>query len=185
MGIVENLRIYRSEKLNGLAKLLVKAGINANHITALSFLAGLVTAYFLFVDYYLFAIFALLHLCLDALDGVVARITKSTLLGKYFDLLSDNTVALLVLVKVGFYLQDHYAYLAAGLFLLALVIHLVSKLQSPITFIRTASVIVLVVATHPWFSFSTMLLTAGYLTAGGISVFSLARQLQWYVERKH
>src|SRR3989344_7802819 len=141
MDIVRKFRAYRSKKLERIAQPLVKAGLAANHLTFLSLLSGIATIYYLFSGYYLFALFALLHLFFDGLDGVVARITKPTLFGKYFDLISDSAVTFLILLKAGFYLQEFYAYIAAGLFLLALLIHLGSKLQAPMLFLRTASVI--------------------------------------------
>ena len=183
MSIVEHFRAYRSKKLDKIGRMLVNLGINANQITMLSFLSGIAVAYFLFENYYLFVVFALVNLLFDAFDGVIARLTKPTLFGKYFDLISDSAVTFLILLKVGFYLQEFYAYLAAGLFLLALVSHITTKLQTPMFFMRTASAIVLLVATNPLFPFTKILLTAGYLTAGGVSLFSLARQLQWYASK--
>lgn len=177
--MIENFRDYRSKKLNKVAKVLITAGIKANHLTALSLFSGLTATYFLFNHYFLFVLLVLLHLCFDGLDGVVARLTKTTTKGKYFDLLSDSTVTFLAILKVGIYLQDFYAYLAAGLFLVALLIHTLSKFQAPMIFMRTASLIVLIVATHPFFPLQNHLLTLGYLVAGGVSLFSLARQLQW------
>lgn len=181
MGTIENFRKYRSQKLEKLAKPLAQAGITANHLTLLSLASGIATIYFLFDNYYLLVVFAVLHLLFDSLDGVVARLTKPTLFGKYFDLLTDSSVTFLALVKTGWYLQDWYAYVAAGLFLVSLLIHLKSKLQAPMILMRTATLIVLSIATHP--SFPYAVLTPGYLLAGGISVFSLAWQLQWYTKK--
>ena len=183
MDLVERFRTYRSKKLEKIARPLVKAGLAANHLTFLSLLSGIAAIYYLFSNYYLFALFALLHLLCDGLDGVVARITKPTLFGTYFDLLSDSTVTFLILLKAGFYLQELYAYIAAGLFLLALLIHLRSRLQAPMLFLRTISVALLLAATHPSFPFTSLAITAGYLAAGGVSLFSLARQLQWHLSR--
>ena len=181
MKPIENFRDCRSKKLDKIAKAVVEIGIKANHITFLSFLSGIAAVYFLFNNYYLFLLCALLHLTFDGLDGVVARVTKPTISGKYFDLISDSLVTFLALAKTAWYLQDLYAYLAAGLFLVALIIHLALKLQTPMFFLRTATVMVLMIATFPLFPFTTTALTAGYLAAGGVSLFSLARQLQWYV----
>ncbi|HLD79375.1 MAG TPA: CDP-alcohol phosphatidyltransferase family protein [Candidatus Nanoarchaeia archaeon] len=181
MSLVEKFRRYRSKKLEKIAKAIANLGINANHITTLSFLSGIAAIYFLFNNYHLFVVFALLHLVFDGLDGVIARVTKPTAHGKYFDLISDSAFTFLAMVKTGIYLREWYAYLAAGLFLLALIIHLASKLEAPILFMRTMFVIVLVIITHPSFAFTEITLTAGYLAAGGVSLFSLARQLQWYV----
>jgi len=181
MNIIEKCRNYRSQKLHRIAKGIAKVGFSANHLTFLSLISGLAAIYFLFTNYYLFALLSLLHLIFDGLDGVVARVTKPTVFGKYFDLISDSLITALALVKAAWFLQDFYAYLAAGVFLLALLLHLKSRLQAPMTFLRTASVIVLIIATNPLFPFQNPLLTLGYLTAGGVSLFSLAKQLQWYI----
>ncbi|MEK6939629.1 MAG: CDP-alcohol phosphatidyltransferase family protein [Nanoarchaeota archaeon] len=183
MDTIEKFRIYRSRKLNNIAKIISKIGISANNLTFLSLCSGLAAVYFLFNSYYLFALFALLHLVFDAFDGVVARLNTPTRYGKYFDLLSDNIVTVLTISKAGYHLQDSYAYLAAGLFLLALLIHLTSKLEAPMLFMRTASLITLMIATHSLFPFTTIILNLGYLAAGGVSLFSLARQLQWHISK--
>ena len=182
MDLVDDFRDYRTKKLEKIARAVAKTGLRANHLTFLSLCSGAAATYFLFDSYYLFALFALLHLFFDGIDGVLARVTKPTTYGKYFDLLSDSGVTFLALLKVAWHLHELYAYIAAGLFLLALLIHLKFKLQTPMLFMRTASVIALLVATHPLFPFTAMALTAGYLTAGGVSLYSLARQLQWRMQ---
>ena len=181
MKTIEKFRAYRSKKLEKVGRVIVKTWLSANHLTLFSLSSGIIAIYFLFSNYYLFATFILLHLIFDSLDGVIARLTKATLLGKYFDLLSDSSITFLALLKVAWYLQDSYAYLAAGLFLVALLLHLVSKLQTTMIFMRTASALVLLIATYPLFPFTTPVLTAGYLVSGGVSLYSLARQLQWRV----
>ena len=184
MGLVENFRNYRTKKLEKIARAVAQTGLRANHITFLSLLCGILAAYFLFSKYYLFVLFVILHLCLDGFDGVVARVTKPTPYGKYFDLVTDSSVTFLLLLNTAAYLQELYAFLAAGLFMLALIIHIKGKLQTPMLFLRTSAVAVLVVAVHPLFPYQQILLTLGYLAAGGVSLFSLARQLQWYVGKK-
>ncbi|MEK6809160.1 MAG: CDP-alcohol phosphatidyltransferase family protein [Nanoarchaeota archaeon] len=184
MDVVEKFRAYRSKKLEKIGKSLVKIGISANQVTALAFLSGLAAVYFLFSNYYLFIIFALLHLCFDGMDGVIARLTKPTTAGKYFDLLSDSTVTFIAILKVAWLLQEFYVYITAGLFLAALFIHLVSTLRAPMFFLRTPTIIILLIAVNPSFPMTAATLTAGYLAAGGTSLFSLARQLQWYVGKR-
>lgn len=182
MDTITKFRQYRSKKLGFLARFLVKTSLTANHLTFLSLLSDILAVYFLFNNYYLFALFALLHLLFDALDGVVARITTVTHFGKYFDLISDSSVTFLVILTAARHLQELYAYLAAGLFLLALIFHLTSRLQAPMLFMRTVSLLLIMIATHPLFPFPTFLLTLGYLGAGGVSLYSLARQLQWRMQ---
>ena len=184
MSIVDQFRNYRSTKLGKIAKWLVKIGIAADHLTFLSLSSGLAAIYFLFNNYYLFALFALLHLLFDGFDGVVARVTKPTGYGKYFDLMSDSAFTFLALLKAGLFLQEFYAYIAAGLFLSALMIHLKSTLRAPMLFMRTVFVIVLLIIAYPLFPFTAMAVTAGYLAAGGVSLYSLSRQLQWYMGKK-
>ncbi|HLD39739.1 MAG TPA: CDP-alcohol phosphatidyltransferase family protein [Candidatus Nanoarchaeia archaeon] len=184
MDTIKNFRAYRSKKLENIARIIAKTGITANHLTFLSFCSGLGAIYFLFSNYYFFTLFAMLHLVFDGLDGVIARITKPTLAGKYFDLLSDSIVTFLIIVKAGYYLHDFYAYLAAALFMLALLIHLKSKLQAFMLFMRTVSLIFLVIITHPLFPFTSTFLIIGYLGAGGVSLYSLSRQLQWYMRKR-
>ncbi len=184
MDTITKFRAYRSKNFEKIGKALVEAGISANHITFLSLISGISAIYFLFSNYYLFTLFALLHLLFDSFDGVLARLTKPTTAGKYFDLISDSTFTFLALIKAGWLLQEFYAYLAAGLFLLALIIHLSFKLQTPMLFMRTVFVIVLVIITNPLFPFTTITVTAGYLAAGGVSLYSLARQLQWFMEKR-
>ena len=72
-------------------------------MTALSLLCGLAAVYFLFQHYLLFLLFGLLHLLADALDGVIASITRETALGKYFDYGTDNLIALLLVLKIGYF----------------------------------------------------------------------------------
>ena len=184
MDTITKFRAYRSKKLEKVAKPLVKAGIKANHITTLSLISGIMAIYFLFNNYYLFTLFALLHLLFDSFDGVLARLTKPTASGKYFDLISDSTFTFLAFIKAGWFLQEFYAYLAAGLFLLALIIHLSFKLQTPMLFLRTVFVIALVIITNPLFPFTKILLTAGYLAAGGSSLYSLSKELQWFIGKR-
>lgn len=180
MGLIENSREYRSRKLAGIGKLLVRLGVSANLLTFLSFLSGLLAIYFLFNNYLFFVIFAFLHLSFDAIDGVVARLSKTSVFGEYFDWISDQLVTFLALVKTGWFLSDVYAYLVAGLFALAFIIFLLSKQKAPMYFIRIASLVVLIIVTFPLFPHTKIFLIAGYLTAGIVSGYSLARQLQWY-----
>ncbi len=178
---IANFQKYRSQHWDSVGRVLHKLKISAHLLTFFSLLSGLLTVYFLFSHYFLFVLFALLHLLFDALDGVVARISKndSSLLGKYFDQGSDSLVTILAVLKVGWYLQDLYAYLIAGLFFLAVIIYFLSRCQAPIIFMRTATLLILMVTAYPSFPFQTEILTFGYLVAGSVTVYSLARQLQF------
>ncbi len=181
---IKNFRKYRSGKLEGLGRFLLKNNITANLLTTLGLLSGLAAVYFLFSKYHLFVIFALLHLLFDGLDGVVARLQGPTKFGTYFDMGSDTFVSILVLIKLGWFLNDYYVYIIVGLFIIAIVVHLLSQLTAPIFFMRTVALIVLIVFTFPEGPYMKGLLTFGYLVAGVFTLVSLARQLQWYVTRK-
>lgn len=177
--IVAASRDYRSKKLEGISRFLLKLKLTPNILTTLSLLSGLLAVYFLFSHYIYFAVLAVLHLIFDGLDGVAARHSQPTMFGKYFDHGSDNLIAFLLLLRVGQYLDDIYPYLIAGLYALAIIIHFASGMKAPIIFIRTTAVIVLIIAAFPDFLYPRLLITIGYLAAGGTTVYSLARQLQW------
>ena len=179
--LIQRFRTYKSKRFDPLANLLLKIGLTANIMTFLSFLSGLAAVYFVFSDYWLFLIFAILHLFFDAFDGVLARKTKETKFGKNFDLVTDNLVAVLLFVKLGWYLQDFYPYIIAGLYGVAMLFHIVK--DYPSLYLRTSSLIVLFVATFPGFPVETGLLTLGYLVGGGVAVYSLALQLQYFVKK--
>jgi len=108
--IVNNIQEWRSRKLEKSAHFLPNIGISANVLTFFALLCGLLAVYFLFNNTFLFLLFALLHLLADAFDGVIARLTTTTSLGKFFDhILSDGLVTILPIIKMGFFLNDLYA----------------------------------------------------------------------------
>lgn len=169
-------REYRSQKLAPLGKFFLSIGLTANKMTLLSFLSGIIAVYFLFSNYLLFVIFTLLHLIADSLDGVIARVSRETIFGKYADLITDNSITLLLLLKIGWHTQDYYAYIIAGLFVLVLCIYLASKCTAPILFTRTVSLFLLIL---PILHIEVL----AYLVVGVAAVYSLALQLQFYVRK--
>ena len=173
-------RIFRTKKLMNLAKKVAKLGVTANHITTLSLITGITAIYFLYDSYLYFLIFSILHLFLDGFDGVLARVTTTTTTGQYYDTISDNIISFLIIVKTALLIQDNYVYLVLALFFFSILFHLLSKLQAPVIFIRTSSLIGLWIFSHPTFPYLTQTLTAGYLIIGTLALYSLARQLQWY-----
>jgi phosphatidylserine synthase len=178
MNSLENFRNFRSRKLNFLGKLLLKLNISANVLTSLSFLSGLLSVYYLFSNYTLFVLFAILHLAFDSMDGVVARLSRTSELGKYYDLVSDNLITALILIKVG-YIFHPFAYIAAGLYVLSVLIHL--KTKAPVLFMRTATLLLLIIATNPAFRYEITLIAFGYLGFAITSMISLTSQLFWKV----
>ncbi|MBU0457616.1 MAG: CDP-alcohol phosphatidyltransferase family protein [Nanoarchaeota archaeon] len=182
MKIIKRSQELRTVKLQKIGEHLIKIGINANIMTAISLMSGIISVYFLFNNYILFFLFATLHLIADGLDGVIARISEETNFGKYFDYISDRFIAFLILIKLGWFLQDYYVYIITGLFLIANIVYFISRFKAPILFIRSTALGVLAVATHPWFPYTESLLILGYLTAGAVMVYSLAKQLQWFMK---
>lgn len=169
-------REYRSSRLGGIGRFLLRLKITANVLTFFSLACGLTAAYYLFQDQVLFVVFAVLHLICDGLDGVVAREAGSTKLGKYFDAFTDSFVQFILILRIAFFLNDYYVFLTAGLFLLANVIYLYNKMNAPYLPSRTLTLILLMF-NLPLF------LTLAFLISGATAVYSLAKQLQWILTK--
>jgi hypothetical protein len=178
---LESSRKFRSKLFEPLGRFLLKFKISANLMTFISFVFGLTTVYFLFQNYFLFILFASLHLLADGFDGILARLTQTTLHGKYFDFLTDRTITLLILAKMYFYLQDYYLVLVILLFFLSQIIHLLSDFTYPIIFFRTGGLLFL--SLYPLFP-AIPFLTFGYLVAGIFSLYILLRQLKHFLRIK-
>lgn len=171
--MLEKFRHYRSEKLLPLGKLFLRWHLSANLMTLLSFLAGLGAVYFLFKEHIYFILLAVLHLLLDGIDGVIARASATSLFGKYFDYLSDQTVGFLLLLKIAIVTQDFFVYIIAALVFFSQLFYLLSRLKAPVFFPRTSVIILL------FFN----LITLAFLTAGVIGLYSLVMQLAWVVKK--
>ncbi len=187
--MMEKFKGYRDDRLRPLAEWLAKKKVTATHVTSLSLVSALTAVWFLFSDFYLFTLFAVLHLFFDALDGVVARVysknmERENLSGWYYDSITDSLFTLLILVKAGIFLGDYVAFLAAGLFFFSAVICYTSKFEAPMAFYRTVAVIVVFLATLPGFPQKVNLLTLGVLVGGATSLYILAKQLQWYLKKR-
>ncbi len=178
-------REYRHQQLAGIAQLLLRSGISAEIMTFLSLSFGILAAYFLFSRQLLFILFALLHLLADGLDGVLAAVSeRKSKWGSYLDYGADQAITLLILLKIAFLVQDYYAFIAVGLFVLSQLIYLLSTLTAPILFTRTALLLVLFLYFPPTISWSVLLPTVAYGLTGVASLYSLARQLQWGMGRR-
>ena len=172
-GIIRWWRGFRDRYFNKAADPFIKLGITANMMTFASLIFGILAIYFLFSNYGLFFLFALLHVTADLFDGLIARRTKPTKFGALFDHYTDRFIELLILVKIAWYLQDYFAYIVIGIFLLAQAIYSLSKKEAPIFFSRSINLL--------WLAFNLPVLA--YLTTGVVSVYSLALQLQWYLRK--
>ncbi|MDP3639639.1 MAG: CDP-alcohol phosphatidyltransferase family protein [Nanoarchaeota archaeon] len=171
---MDRWRRYRSQKLSWMAEPLVRAGIPASVVTLASFLLGLAAVFFLFTNHFLFVLFSIFHLLADALDGMVARITKPSPFGKYLDYTSDQLIALLLLVRIAGELQDYFVILVILLFSAAQLVYFLSKFTAPVLFARTLVLLFLAIQ-QP---------IPAYLSAGVVALYSLAVQLPWILERK-
>ncbi len=171
---LEKFRIYRSQKLLPLGKFFLHCHISANIMTFFSFLVGLGSIYFLFQNHLLFILLGLLHLALDGLDGVIARASKPTLFGKYFDFVSDQLIGILLLLKIAITTQDYVVYIITAIVFFAQLVYALSKLTAPVFFSRMILIFLLV--------FNQV--TLGFLVAGVIGLYSLAMQLVWVLQKK-
>ncbi len=181
---VAKVQEWKSKKLEPLGLFLSQHHLSANFLTILSLLCGLLAVYFLFVNTFLFMLFIVLHLLFDMIDGVVARAAKPTFLGAFLDhILSDGLVTVLPILKIGFFLSDVYAYATALLFACALVFYAISRFQAPILFMRMYVVIGLFLSVSIT-SYTPFLLTILYLSVAVAGGYSLARQLQWFLQKK-
>ncbi len=165
-------RNFRQKKLEPLARFCYKIKITANRMTLIGLFFGILSAYYLFENHYLFIVFGILHLFSDAMDGTIARISTPHKYGEYFDLISDRIVALLLLLKIAFYLQDYYAYIVVAIFVITQSVHLFTKLKYQAVYSRSLVLIVLM--------FNLPVLA--YLTAGVISVYSLVLQFSDFIK---
>jgi len=183
--IIEQFREKRSKQFAPLATFLLKIHLTANRLTLLSLLFGVCSIYFLFNNYLLFFVFGLLHLITDGLDGVVARVQGFSSYGKYLDFLSDRTIAILCLIKLGIYLQDYYVFIALALNLLTHSISILSKFKYQSLYSRTFMLVILFL-NLPAVLFITKLNlpVIAYLTAGVISLYSLVLQFKFWLEKR-
>lgn len=172
-SLLTKSRSYRSEKLLGIASVFIRLGLTANAMTLISFLLGLGAVYFLDLDHFWFVVLAALHLAVDGVDGVIARATKSTVFGKYFDHVSDQLIGILLLLKIAWLTQDYFVYIVVVLVFLSQLVYTISKLQSPAFFSRTILLLLLMIKQA----------TLGFLAAGIIAVYTLASQLAWVLRR--
>ena len=76
--------------LNEIAKQFIKLGFNANFITFLGFFFGLCSFYLIINSQFEYAlIFLFLNRFCDGMDGAIARLTKETDIGAFYDIILD------------------------------------------------------------------------------------------------
>ena len=172
---LNSFRAWRSKHFGGIGRFFLRFKFHANFMTCVSLLCGTLAAYFLFDNYILFAIFGIGHLLADGIDGIIARESRETFFGKFFDAITDSTVNLMLLLKVGWYLGDYIVFIIAGLFVLVQGVHYVSKMKVPALYSRTGTVLLLLF--YPLFVWIPVVV---YLFCGIIVMYSFARQVQHF-----
>ena len=88
---------------DSIGALIAGTGLKANHITILSIVLALITAFAIIKGQWLFGgILILVTGAMDALDGAVARATNSsTRFGSYFDAVIDRYVEAIIFFAIG------------------------------------------------------------------------------------
>jgi len=100
-------RKYVQPAFEKTAKGLLKIGLTANQITIISFLIGLSSGIFFYYEYSLLAVFMLWFSgFLDAVDGTMARLTKTSPFGTVMDVTFDRIVEISVILGVAFRFPD-------------------------------------------------------------------------------
>lgn len=91
--------------LSRIAKPLVDAGVEANHLTFLGFAVGLLAGVAIINDYLWFGlVFLMMNRLCDGLDGAVARLSDPTDKGAFLDIVLDFIVY--SLIPLAFALRD-------------------------------------------------------------------------------
>ena len=84
------VRPYIDPPLQQIARLCLVMGLNANRLTALGFLCGIFAGLLIVLGLYKVAfLFFCLNRLADGLDGAVARLTKPSDRGGFFDIVAD------------------------------------------------------------------------------------------------
>ena len=88
--IDSQLNKFFKPALNAIAKQFINFGFKANFITFLGFFFGLCCFYFIVNSLFINAIiFLFLNRFCDGIDGAIARLTKETDIGAFYDIVLD------------------------------------------------------------------------------------------------
>ena len=102
--------------LTKIAKILIKSGYSSNQITLFGFILGIFCFIFLsFGMIYIALSFFILNRIFDGIDGTIARHTKPTDLGGFYDIISDFLIY--ALLPFGFILFNNDNFLSMSLLL--------------------------------------------------------------------
>ncbi len=173
--IVKWFRKQRTRYLNPVGKLLIKLKIKPIYLTILAFILGVVAVYFLFRNHLYFVIFGILHLIIDGLDGVVARVGNSTTrFGAHLDNISDRLVLILALIASYRYFNDYFILIVLVFYVLHHVIYALSDLKGTVSYSRFAVLILYFLGFY----------VGGYFLVGILSLYGLSQQFNSWVKKK-
>ncbi len=101
----KKINIISEPILRYLAKKFLKTGIKSNFVTFFGFFLGLISFIFIcFGNFYFALVFFLFNRFFDGLDGALARLTKATDLGGFYDIVCDFIIY--GLLPLGFIIID-------------------------------------------------------------------------------
>ncbi|MGL6065179.1 MAG: CDP-alcohol phosphatidyltransferase family protein [Fusobacteriaceae bacterium] len=96
-----NFRKYVQPFIQLIAVFFIKINVSANTVTKISLILGIGSSILIFYDFNILAILLLwLSGLLDAVDGSIARLTKSTPFGTVMDITFDRIVELSIIVSL-------------------------------------------------------------------------------------
>ena len=182
--IVLKFQSFKDRNLSKIGKAFLCLGISANTMTSISLILGCLSVYFLFVDYWTFFILAILHLLADGIDGIIARVSKITVFGDYFDYASDRLVVILVYISLYGIIKDYLILVILFFYLLNQAIYVASNKTYPIIYYRSIGLLLMAFYPLIHLTYLTQYLTFCYLLGGAVTMFSLALQLKYYVENR-
>ncbi len=89
------------------AEVLLRVGLTANQVTTISFIIGVTSGLFIYLDQFVIAVVVLwLSGFLDAVDGTMARKTKPSSFGTILDVSFDRVVEVSVILGLAFRFPD-------------------------------------------------------------------------------
>lgn len=112
------IKSFKNEKLHALTFRLHQKGITANTVSAVSFLLGIIAAYFAFKNSLYYAVFIIPATLLDILDGALSKHETNKKYGWLIDFLCDRGIMFAILIAASFYYS--FGNIAPTLFFFAL-----------------------------------------------------------------
>ena len=112
----KKLNLFFRPILTKIAKVLINRKFTSNQITLFGFILGIFSFIFLSLGMiYIALLFFILNRIFDGVDGTLARLTKPTDLGGFYDIISDFVIY--ALLPLGFILFDKNNFLSMSFLL--------------------------------------------------------------------